>query len=286
MMNMTKREYAEKVASYLNCKVKEVDKGNGIIFTAVEFPSVNGISPCYYIDEFYDRNEEVLVTVAIINKWNEKEENRMPFTRDDIMEKINDFDNAKHMFRLRLVNKKTNVEIFRDADEYGFKDLIVYPVIILSDNTSTRVTKGLIDLWSMEEGRDVTDDVFRIALENLEDDFMICSMFDALASSMGLEEGTEEYYIAKEQFENEIPMFVVSNKAKVYGAACILTNKAKEMLGGHWVVLPSSVHEVIALPFSDELDMMALCNIVNEVNGTEVAPTEVLGDRIYLFVGK
>lgn len=286
MMNMTKREYAEKVASYLNCKVKEVDKGNGIIFTGIEFPSVNGIAPVFYIDEFYNRNEEVLITVAIIEKQYKEKEDYLNLTSDDVMEKVRDFDNVKHMFRLRLVNKKTKVEVFRDAKEYGFKDLIVYPVIMLSDSATTKVTKGLIDLWSIEEGRDVTDDVFRIALENLEDDFMICSMFDALSSGMGLEEGTEEYYIAKEEFENAIPMFVVSNKAKVYGAACILTNKAKEMLGGHWVVLPSSVHEVIALPFSDGLDMRVLCNMVNEVNGTEVAPTEVLSDRPYLFVGK
>lgn len=250
MAKITKREYAEKVASYLNCKVKEVDKGNGIIYTG--------------------------------------KEDYLNLTSDDVMEKIRDFDNAKHMFRLRLVNKKTKVEVFRDASEYGFKDLIVYPVIMLSDSATTKVTKGLIDLWSIEEGRDVTDDVFRIALENLEDDFMICSMLDALVSSMGLEEGTEEYYIAKEDIakENEPPMFVVSNKGGVYGAACILTNKAKEMLCGKWVIIPSSVHEVIVLPFGNELDMRILCNMVNEVNDTKVAPTEVLGDRPYLFVGK
>lgn len=201
MSKITKREYAEKVASYLNCKVKEVDKGNGIIFTGVEFPSVNGIAPCYYIDEFYNRNEEVLITVAIIEKWYKEREDYLNLTSDDVMKKIHDFDDVKNRLRLRLVNKKTNVEVFRDANEYGFKDLIVYPVIMLSDSTSTKVTKWLIGLWSMEEGRDVTDDVFRIALENLEDDFMICSMFDALSSGMGLKEGTEEYYIVKEQFE-------------------------------------------------------------------------------------
>ena len=285
-MKITKREYAEKVASYLDGKVKEVDKGNGVIYVGIELPGVDGIAPCYYIDEFYNRNEETLITVAIIENWYKEEKTKMKFSRDGIMETLNNFDSVKNMLRLRLVNKKTKVEVFRDATEYGFKDLIVYPVIGLSSVASTKVTKGLIDLWSLNEGRDVTDDVFRIALENLEDDFTICSMFDALASSMGLKEGTEEYYIVKEQIENELPMFVVSNKTKAYGAACILTNKAKEMLGGHWVVLPSSVHEVIALPFSDELDMRALCDMVNEVNGTEVAPEEVLGDRPYLFVGK
>lgn len=289
MMNITKREYAQKVANFVGGEVKEVEKANGIIYTGIQFPSVDGIAPVFYIDDDYNAGKEVLITVAELEKKYESEKENMEFSMDSVSKMVMNFNNVKDMLRLRLVNKKTKVEVFRDAEQYqyGFKDLIVYPAIILSgneSNASIKVTNGLINEWSKAENKDVTDDVFRIAIENMEREAEIYSMFDALVGCFGFEKGTDEYEEAKRDYESNMPMRVVSNRSKLYGASCILTKKVKSLLPEKFVVLPSSVHEVIVLPFNDEVNMDAFCTMVKEVNETQVAPTEVLGDRAYVIV--
>ena len=56
-----------------------------------------------------------------------------------------------------------------------------------------------------------------------------------------------------------------------------------EIYPNGYIVLPSSVHEVIVLPYSED---QAFNNMVNEVNESKVAAEEVLGHKAYLFKKK
>ena len=89
-----------------------------------------------------------------------------------------------------------------------------------------------------------------------------------------------------EEMEKTTPFFVISNK-KSNGAAAILNRKALEKFGKErgiekLVVLPSSVHEMILLPYEEEMDMWEMSEMVKQVNFSEVEPTERLTDRAYL----
>ena len=48
-------------------------------------------------------------------------------------------------------------------------------------------------------------------------------------------------------------------------------------------ILPSSIHELILLPFDDTKDKEALKRMVMEINGTQVAADEVLSDNVYIY---
>lgn len=89
-----------------------------------------------------------------------------------------------------------------------------------------------------------------------------------------------------EEMEKTTPFFVISKK-KSNGAAAILNRKALEKFGKErgiekLVVLPSSVHEMILLPYEEEMDMWEMSEMVKQVNFSEVEPTERLTDRAYL----
>ena len=56
-----------------------------------------------------------------------------------------------------------------------------------------------------------------------------------------------------------------------------------EILQTDYYVLPSSVHEVIIVPFSPGLDSRELDEMVREINVTQVAAEEVLSSHVYLF---
>ena len=48
-------------------------------------------------------------------------------------------------------------------------------------------------------------------------------------------------------------------------------------------ILPSSVHEVLALPDNKMIGIENLRNMVREINATVVAKTEVLSDLVYRY---
>ena len=47
--------------------------------------------------------------------------------------------------------------------------------------------------------------------------------------------------------------------------------------------MPSSIHEVILIPDTLDMDIRYMKAMVKEVNGTEVAPDEVLSDNVYRY---
>ena len=98
----------------------------------------------------------------------------------------------------------------------------------------------------------------------------------------------EECGLTREEVESEaVPMYVLTNRLRQNGAGCLLYPGALEQvagqIGGSYYILPSSIHEVIALPASAAEDPQELSRIVREINLSEVLPEEVLSDGVYRF---
>ncbi|MCR5604754.1 MAG: DUF5688 family protein [Lachnospiraceae bacterium] len=97
----------------------------------------------------------------------------------------------------------------------------------------------------------------------------------------------EMYGISKEEHPS---MYVLSNSITLNGAAALLDAKTMEdisqKLGGDFIVLPSSIHEVIVLPADVEMDRRDLEAMVQDVNAGEVAPEDRLSDHVYMYDSK
>ena len=55
------------------------------------------------------------------------------------------------------------------------------------------------------------------------------------------------------------------------------------MIGRKTAILPSSVHECIAVPYEDESDLYEYQKMVKEVNDTCVSEEERLTDSVYII---
>ncbi len=87
--------------------------------------------------------------------------------------------------------------------------------------------------------------------------------------------------------EGEGPMlYVITNKQRCNGAAGIIYSdcleKLSEKLGSDLYILPSSVHETLALP-AGNAEIQSLAEMVREVNATQVSPQEQLSDHVYKY---
>lgn len=84
-----------------------------------------------------------------------------------------------------------------------------------------------------------------------------------------------------------IPLYVLTNRRKAYGAAGILDRSliqglAREADSGIFI-LPSSRHEVLLIPESEGTDAEGLSQMVRDVNQDAVAPEDRLSDHVYYY---
>ena len=82
-------------------------------------------------------------------------------------------------------------------------------------------------------------------------------------------------------------MYVLTNASRSLGAAAMfypdVKEKAAEIIGGDYYILPSSCHEVILVPDTLEVKAKDLCEMVKEANRTVVEDKDILSDNVYHY---
>jgi hypothetical protein len=175
------------------------------------------------------------------------------------------YDEAKSKLKARLYNESKDAEVFRSAEQYGFNDLIIIPYIDeIVPNGSAKVTKQLLDIWDVTE-----DEVIDIAMSNTTYEMM--SMAEALRLPDCMDMGG---------------MHVVTNERKSFGAIGVIlgADEIKAKFPNGYVVIPSSIHEVIILNGEEADDDNFITSMIGDINGAMVAEEERLGSHCYRFV--
>lgn len=261
---MTIREYADKVADIIpGVKVVEVEKNNNVKKTGIERMAGN-VHPVVYIDEMYDQE------MSIIDAAKEVMDIMTRSNMSINVEIYKDYENIKDNLVAKLVNQNSNFEGV-SAKKYGFVDLKIVPIVKVNDNASIRVTKEICKNWGVSMTKVVNQ-----ALENIKDDVIVKSY----ARFMGERMGASEVQIAA--LEEGIQMMIITNKEMINGAIAALFAKERlnKIYNESYTILPSSIHEVIAVPTSLGNDFATMVQSVNE---TCVDPEEVLSDKAYIF---
>lgn len=258
---MNKMEYAQEIANRINGTVREVEKANGVIKTAVEIPTAtNNAKASFYIDCLYEDGVSVEDAIAKATDIIEREKNHVI----DI-DFIYDFEQVKPRLRARLYNKASHADVFRSASEYGFDDLIITAYVEVPEG-SIKVTSQLVKNWGVS-----AEDVLRIAEDNSRQDSEVMNMSQILAE-MGCHIGIDK-----------IGMWVATNYKRTFGAYALIAklDEIRERFKNGFTVLPSSVHEVIIVEIRDE---DAMSSMVQDVNNSQVKPEEQLSNHAYTFV--
>ena len=87
-------------------------------------------------------------------------------------------------------------------------------------------------------------------------------------------------------------LYIITNEQKVNGAAVPFYDKASmdalcDKMGGSMFLIPSSIHEMIAMPAGESNQIndpvRAIAEMIVEVNKTEVSDVEILGTKPYHY---
>nr|WP_315024842.1 DUF5688 family protein [uncultured Aminipila sp.] len=181
----------------------------------------------------------------------------------------------KHTLIMVLINTEDNLELLQSAPHRSFLDLsIIYKCMVPSSDGqlgTILVDNNFMKILNMTEEK-----LFKTASQNTKKLLpIIIRKLDDVIGDM-LEENIEE----KSNF------YVITNDMGIHGAVSMtyeeeLYNLA-EKLKSDLFILPSSIHEVIAVP-SEEQDIEWLRKLVRSVNTEQVAREERLSYSIYHY---
>lgn len=254
------------------------DKNNGIRRDGITIQRNCAASPVIYLDEFYeeycsggDMNEQIDEIIKL-----SYEENSEVEKMGNIITKGN-WDEIKGKVGVELINKAWNAKKLEEAVFVKFINLALVFRVMFDDNTSCVITKRMINKWGV-----TTEDVMYAAFSNLyETKFTIKSVAELLSNIDITGSGLIEEDL------KDCPLYVMSNEHQMFGASGLartdllkdFVNRIEEDI----FVIPSSIHEVLLVPATEDIDVMHLKDMVKCVNSTEVSKEQWLSENIYFF---
>lgn len=181
----------------------------------------------------------------------------------------------------QLVNAEKNMRCLVDMPHKDFLDMVaIYRVVVdstESENVSFKVKKSLCDTLAITK-----EELDAAASRNTEKEgFCVKSIASIITEITGIS--------MPEEYDTDIPMFVITNPKRFNGAAAMLYNNCfgdlAEKFGDDLYILPSSIHEVIAIPVGNR-EPDNLRDMVCLINASEVANDEVLSNNVYRYNSK
>lgn len=269
----------EKLGEDYDVRLTEVVKNNQVTLHGVAIMGKQEkVVPTIYLEGFYarylqgEKQEELaeeLVSFYYQNSFCPKLDT----------DKFGVFSEVKDSIYYRLVNYEMNENLLKEQPHLRWNDLAVTFYYVLETagegRASVTIKKPYLEMWGIEE-----EELYRTAHENMQrkKPEILMTMKEILEEMMS-GQLSEEYHV---------PMYVLTNTEKLYGAATLLySHKIKELadrLKNDLLIIPSSVHEVLLMEDGAEQDYDWLRSIVKEVNRSQVEPDEVLAESLYRYV--
>ena len=290
--NIVREEMEKKVGENASVKLQEVMKNNGVKLCGMTvLQQDTNISPTIYLNNYYAAYEKEKITLheAVEDIWYHYKKNRLDKSVDICF--FMNYEAVKDRIVYKLVNTEKNQELLKDVPHIPFYDLsIVFQCLVSEEmfgNATILIHNAHLKLWGVD-----AQELYRQASLNTPRlyPYDIKNMRDVILEMIMLEEGEEAAQAHREELTQNVPMYVLSNCTKMQGAACLLYKDVLKdfamVLQQDIYILPSSIHEVILLPATEEDNPRLLKEMVEEINGTQVEPEEVLSNSIYFYERK
>lgn len=264
-----------KADQSLSVELHNTKKNNGIIRSGLAISGKGtNITPTIYLEEYYER---------YLSGW------KMEEISDEILKlyeevklegtikipEVFNYAKMKDKIIMRLVQKKENEELLKKIPSASFLDLAVtfYLALEITDDgmASIQVDAEMLKRWNVS-----IYEIFAVSMMNMQR--LLPARFRTMQEVM------EE---AGMVLDKQVPMYVLSNDRKNYGAAAILypgyLKKIGEYLKENYYVFPSSIHEVLIVPESGIMDKAILDEMVRSINEMCLDPEEILENHAYYY---
>jgi hypothetical protein len=288
---------AWKIGGNYTVQLNHVIKNNAVELDGIVIFEEGGkISPNIYLNSFYEQRKsgitiekiaEEIVHIYYSSMRNKKtEEFPVQFS----------FEELKPCIIYRLVNYSKNKNILCDMPHIRFLDLaITFHCLVKQDEEgigTIRITNELLEKWEV-----MLKDLFKIAHRNTPKLFPVqIRTMNEVIREIVQKEMAEPELSADELLEDifndmqnkkDMQMYILSNSKGINGASTLLYEDVVQnfanQIDSDFYVLPSSIHELILVPYHQSMEKETLRSMVCDVNQTQVPQEEILSDQVYLY---
>ena len=283
---LVQREVEKRAGENYRVKLNDVMKNNGVVLRGITLmQDDSNISPTIYLNPYYDAYENGDTTLGTVIDEVIDTYERNKINRSIDMKFFLNYETVKSRIIFKLINTEKNRELLRDVPYIPFHDLsIVFQCLVSEErfgNASILIHNVHLQLWKVN-----ARELYECALKNtpLLQGYELADMNTVLEEMKALG-GIDDEEI--EDMQQEVPMYVLSNKSRINGASCILYKDILKdfamVVDKDLYVLPSSIHEVILLPSDGTQESEQLKEMVREINQSQVEKEEVLSDSVYYY---
>lgn len=258
-------------------KVNETKQG-----LSIRFPGED-ISPIIYPEDIL-KNMDASVTFEMAAWITAEKLQKMRDTAPTMSDIDLTPEGAKKNLVCVVMNEEKNKELLKEIPHKKIcGDLVMAARYRFSDDGSFIVRNDHCNTFEMTE-----DEILEQGMNNTNQrGFNIQRIDEVLREMMSSQGMKEEFMNAVLSYTTKIPMYVVTNDIKMDGAIAIASKEAMEKvhdtIGEDFYIIPSSRHEIIAVPESIVTDPKNVKAIVKEVNATQVSHEDKLSDNIYQY---
>ncbi len=195
-----------------------------------------------------------------------------------------DFVASRIMYR--IMNEKC--QQLQEMPHIRFLDLAVVFYVQLGEGKgqmlTVRVTNELARLWKV-----TPEGLWKLAQANMlrEHPPVIKDILEVMKEGL---QGEAVLLEGWEEIEEDQKLYVLTNEWGIWGAASILYPQILERFaasqGKDLVIIPSSIHEMLLLVLTPNMDVRDLERMIQAVNEEDVLPEERLSNRAYGYSRK
>ena len=304
-MNLNYEEFKEKIKEDIKDYMDEKYKDCGVVIRKVnktnrevdglnfyDIPGLKNATPTIYVNNLYEEYERTGKYEEVIRIAAETMERGIKSFNDEIKAELLDTSRLKDNVFFTLINAEQNKELLKTVPHREFEDLaIVYRWNLGNDSLGTYTNlvdndlakkEGLTENDLYNAARKNTKELLPVSVRNMNE-----IISEIIFGENELEdEMDKEFKKVMMETPNEHSMYVITNESKLYGAASILyeepLHELAEKFGSDLYILPSSVHEVIAVS-ADMGSPDDLAEMGDERNMEQVDIDDRLSNQVYCY---
>lgn len=268
-------------------KVRKIPKNNGTELTGISLViegDAAGIT--VYAEELFKLHLEGKSLFEIVLDVLERvKHNRVKKINLDFM---NNYSEARKRLFLKLLTRKWNAAMMENCPYEPFLDLMLVPCCFVRINEDhhglIQINNKTLEEWGIEKSKLLSDtwenskEISRLNILTMQELMNMCP--EDMVNN-GDKESLKSY------FGNSGRRVIVTNSMKFYGSSVMVFSDNQEAIsrriGGDYYLLPSSVHEWIAVPAGGLMSASDYAAMVKEMNQKEMRPEEVLSNSVYRY---
>ena len=247
------------------------------------------LHPQIYLERFFEDYKRGKTMKEILQDVMTTYEEALKNINPDSLSGIEDWEQVKGRLAFRLLSKERNKETL---ENYVYKEFLDLAAIVTfcaeideQGVKAIRVTHDLAERWNvskeeiLQAAEENTEDLFPVRMEPILD--TLCRVADISRDDLPEEVLAEE---------DSPQIMVLTNYLGVNGATVLLYDsflqQVYEKLRGKFIILPSSIHEVIVMPLASAPPITDSQKMVEQINRSAVKEEEILSDSVYLYDGE